>query len=245
MIFAPANQRLVMPTVVGTGLVVLITVLLFQLGSGLAEAQEPPPNSPATGAPTVIGTVQAGETLTVDTSIISDGDGMVNVTFDYQWISNDGTTDTDIAYATSSTYIIKPWDLGNYIEVRVNFTDDAGNEETLTSVATTAVEASPNKTPTGAPFLSGMAEAGQALKALVFGISDANGMSYATLYYQYATFSYQWIRSDGTTDVDIQDANGSSYTLTDADEGKTIKVRVSFIDDGANAEMLTSASTSA
>ena len=243
MIFAPADQRLVMPTVVGTGLVALITVLLFQLGSGLAEAQEPPPNSPGTGAPIIIGMVQASETLTVDTSEISDGDGLVNATFGYQWISNDGTTDTDIAYATRATYIIKPWDLGNYIEVRVNFTDDAGNEETLTSVATTAVEASPNKTPTGAPFLSGMAEAGQALKVLVFGISDANGMRHATLYYQYATFSYQWIRSDETTDVDIHDANGSSYTLTDADEGKTIKVRVSFIDDGANSEALTSSAT--
>ena len=243
MIFAPANQRLVMLAVVATGLVVLITVLLFQLGSGLAEAQEPPPNSPATGAPIIIGTVQASETLTVDTSEISDGDGLVNATFGYQWISNDGTTDTDIAYATRSTYIIKPWDLGNYIKMRVNFTDDAGNEETLTSVATAAVEASPNKTPTGAPFLSGMAEAGQALKVLVFGISDANGMRHATLYYQYATFSYQWIRSDGTTDIDIPDATGSSYTLTDADEGKTIKVRVSFIDDGANSEALTSSAT--
>ena len=243
MIFTPANQRLIMLAVVATGFAVLIAVLLFQLGGGLAEAQEPPPNSPGTGAPIIIGMVQASETLTVDTSEISDGDGLVNATFGYQWISNDGTTDTDIAYATRSTYIIKPWDLGNYIKVRVNFTDNAGNEETLTSVATTAVEASPNKTPTGAPFLSGMAETGQALKVLVFGIRDANGMRHATLYYQYATFSYQWIRSDGTTDVDIQDANGSSYTLTDADEGKTIKVRVSFIDDGANSEALTSSAT--
>ena len=199
-------------------------------------------NSAATGTPTIIGTVQAGETLTVDTSAISDADGLVNATFVYQWISNNGTMDNDIADETSSTYIIKPWDLGKYIKVRVSFTDDGGNEETLTTAATPAVEASPNEVPTGAPIISGMAEVGQSLSlfvdALSLGIWDGNGMTYATL-------SYQWIRSDGTTDYEIPDANDPSYTLTDADAGKIINVRVSFTDDGANAEALTSSSTTA
>ena len=199
-------------------------------------------SNPATGGPTVIGTVQAGETLTVDTSAISDADGLVNATFVYQWISNDGTMDNDIADETSSTYIINPWYLGKYIKVRVSFTDDAGKEETLTSVATTAVEASPNEVPTGAPTISGMAEVGQSLSlfvdALSLGIWDGNGMTYAD-------FSYQWIRSDGTTDSEIPDASDPSYTLTDADAGMIIKIRVSFTDDGANAEALTSSSTTA
>ena len=106
----------------------------------------------------------------------------------------------------------------------MSFTDDAGNEETLTSAATVAVEASPNEPPTGVLFLDGMAEVGQSLRLSVNGlyrlIWDGNGMTYAS-------FSYHWIRSDGTTDSDIQNATGSSYTLTDADEGKTIWVRVS------------------
>ena len=195
-------------------------------------------NNPATGAPTISGTAQAGETLTVDTSNISDGDGMVNVNFGYQWISNDGTTDTDITDETSSTYTIKPWDLGKHIKARVSFTDDADNEETLTSTATTAVEASPNVPPTDVLFLNGMAEVGQSLNVYVGYIWDENGMNHAT-------FSYQWIRNDGTTDTDITDATGSSYTLVDADEGESIKVRVSFTDDGANAETLTSSATNA
>ena len=200
--------------------------------------QQQASNNPATGAPTISGTARAGRTLTVDTSNISDGDGMVNVTFGYQWISNDGTTDTDITDETSSTYTIKPWDLGKYIKARVSFTDDAGNEETLTSSATTTVAASPDQAPTGGPIISGMAEVGQSLYAVVMGIRDGNGMTYAT-------FSYQWIRNDGTTDSDIPGATGTPYTLTDTDEGKTIKVRVSFTDDGANAETLTSAATGA
>ena len=196
------------------------------------------PNREATGAPTIMGLVQAGETLTVDTSKISDVDGIDNAIFEYQWISNDGTADTDITGGRSSTYVIKPWDLGKYIKVRVSFTDDAGNAETLTSIATTAVEASPNEMPTGAVLLSGMAEVGQALTAHADGIHDANGS-------WYARFSYQWIRNDGTTDVDIQDATNPGYVLTDADEGKTIKVRLSFTDDGANQEILTSSATTA
>ena len=56
-----------------------------------------------------------------------------------------------------------------------------------------------------------------------------------------ASFGYQWMR----TDTDIQGATGSSYTAVDADEGKRLKVRVSFTDDAGNAESLTSAATDA
>ena len=58
-----------------------------------------------------------------------------------------------------------------------------------------------------------------------------------------ATFSYQWIANDGTSDTDITGATDSSYTLVAADEGKTIKVRVSFTDDAGNEETLTSTAT--
>ena len=187
------------------------------------------PNNEATGAPTILGTVQASETLTVETSKISDADGIDNAIFEYQWISNDGTTDTDITGGTNSTYIIKPWALGKYLKVRVRFTDDAGNAEALTSIATTAVEASPNQIPTGTVYLWGMAEVGQELTTSTGSIYDANGL-------RYGGFSYQWIRNDGTTDVDIQGATNPGYVLTDADEGKTIRVRLSFTDDGGNPE---------
>ena len=215
----------------------LVVLGTLQIGTPVASAQA---NAPATGAPVINGTVQASETLEVDTSGIADGDGMVNATFAYQWISNDGSTDTDITGETNSTYVIKPWDLGKRIKVRVSFTDDAGNEETLTSLATMAVESSPNIKATGSPGINGMAEVGQSLSVVRWGsiinIQDENGMRYATL-------SFQWIRNDGTDDTDIPDATGSSYTLADADQGETVKVRVSFTDDGANPEEVTSRAT--
>ena len=243
MIFKPFNRCAINPAAVGMVLVVLSAFVLFLYQSGLAEAQDPRANNEAKGNPTITGTPQASETLTVDTSEIWDPDGIDNATFEYQWISNDGMTDTDIEDATSSTYIIKPWDLGEYIKVRVNFTDDAGNEETLTSAAIAEVEASPNHPAEGWLQLYGMAEVGQELRVYDIGrtdrgIGDANGL-------RYATFNYQWIRGDGTTDVEIPNATGQFYMLVDADEGKTIKVRVSFADDGGNTETLTSLSTTA
>ena len=58
-----------------------------------------------------------------------------------------------------------------------------------------------------------------------------------------AIFTYQWIRVDGTNETDISGATGSSYMLAEADQGKTIKVLVSFTDDAGNAETVTSAAT--
>ena len=98
-----------------------------------------PANSPATGAPTIIGAAYVGNTLTADTSGISDADGLTNGTFGYQWIRNDWTTDADISGATGATYTLVEADEGKNVKVRANFTDDAGNQESLTSAPTVTV----------------------------------------------------------------------------------------------------------
>ena len=88
-------------------------------------------NSPATGGPGITGTVQAGETLTATTDGIEDEDGLTGTVFAYQWVRSD----TDIEGAASSTYTVTGDDEGKPIQVRVTFTDDAGNAESLTSYA--------------------------------------------------------------------------------------------------------------
>ena len=191
------------------------------------------PNSAATGAPTISGTVQVGQMLTASTSGISDSNGLANAIFTYQWIANDGTEDTDIQDATGSAYTVGADDEGKTIKVRVSFTDDGGNQETRTSDVTVAVAAIPNSAATGAPTISGTAQVGQMLTASTSGISDSDGLANAI-------FTYQWIANDGTEDTDIQDATGSTYTVGADDEGKTIKVRVSFTDDEGNQETRTS-----
>ena len=92
-------------------------------------------NSPATGGPGITGTVQAGETLTATTDGIEDEDGLTGAVFAYQWVRSD----TDIEGAASYTYTMTGDDEGKAIQVRVTFTDDAGNAESLTSYAVLSV----------------------------------------------------------------------------------------------------------
>ena len=83
-----------------------------------------------------------GETLTSDTSASATPTVLTNVSYSYQWVRNDGTDDEDISNATNSTYILVDEDAGKTIKVKVSFTDDAGNQEALTSAATATVERS-------------------------------------------------------------------------------------------------------
>ena len=189
-------------------------------------------NSAATGAPIISGTVKVGETLTADTSGIADEDGLDNAAFTYQWLADNAA----IAGATGSTYTLADADEGKALQVQVTFTDDAGNGETLTSAATDAVTAAPtpNNPATGAPTISGTAQVGEPLTADTSDIADENGL-------ENAAFAYQWIAAG----ADIAGATGSTYILVDADTGKSIKIRVSFTDDGGNEESLTSTATDA
>ena len=187
-------------------------------------------NTPATGVPTISGTAQVGETLTADKSGIADADGLSNVQYEYQWLAND----SDISGATNATYTLVAEDEGKAIKVKVSFTDDAGNQETLTSVATDAVtaELAHNNPATGAPAISGTAQVGETLTANTSGVADVDGLSNVQ-------YEYQWLADDS----DISGATNATYTLAAADEGKAIKVEVTFTDDAGNDESLTSAAT--
>ena len=193
-----------------------------------AVAAAPQTNSPATGAPSISGTAQVGETLTADTAGIEDADGLTNISFTYQWMADDA----DISGATGSTYTLADSEEGKAIKVEVSFTDDAGNDESLTSAATDEVDVRPNSPATGAPTISGTAQVGETLTANTSGIADADGLANAT-------FSYQWLEDE----AEIAGATSSTYTLADTEEGKAIKVEVSFTDDANNDESLTSAAT--
>ena len=187
-----------------------------------------PANTPATGAPTIEGTAQAGQTLTAGTADIADPDGLTNVSYGYQWLADDA----DIDGATSSTYELDDDDVGKTIKVRVSFTDDRNNAETLISEATAAVTARPNTPATGAPTIEGTAQAGQTLTANTVDISDSDGLTNVS-------YGYQWLADD----ADIEGKTDSTYVVSDDEVGKTIKVRVSFTDDRNNNESLTSEPT--
>ena len=204
------------------------------LTSAATAAVSAAANTPATGAPTITGTAQVGQTLTAGTTAIMDADGLTSVSYTYQWIRVDRCTETNISGATASTYTLVAADLGTTIKVRVSFTDDASNPETLTSAATAAVSAAANTPATGAPTITGTAQVGQTLTAGTTAIMDADGLTSVS-------YTYQWIRvATDNSETNISGATASTYTLVAADLGTTVKVRVSFTDDASNTETLTS-----
>ena len=195
------------------------------------QGSETPSNTPATGLPSISGTPQVGETLTADTSPIDDADGLTGATFEYQWTAGG----SEINGATGSTYTLTSSEQGQTIQVRVTFTDDADNAETLTSAATGAVAAAAaqaNSPATGLPSISGTPQVGETLTADTSPIDDEDGLTNAS-------YSYQWIAGGS----DIDGATGSSHTLTASEQGQTIQVRVTFTDDADNEETLTSEAT--
>ena len=199
-------------------------------GPADTPAPEPAANNPATGAPTIGGTPQVEQTLTANRSSITDQDGLTNVSYRYQWIAGG----SDIAGATGSTYTLTASEQGQTVQVRVTFTDDADNEETLTSEATVAVAAAPNREATGTPSIGGTPQVDQTLTADTANIVDQDGLTGVS-------YSYQWIAGGS----DIYGATGSSYQLTSTEQGQTIQVRVTFTDDRNNSESLTSVATGA
>ena len=94
-----------------------------------------------------------------------------------------------------------------------------------------------NNAATGEPAISGTAQAGQDLTADASPIADDDGLTDVD-------FTYQWIRvdADGTSnEEDISGEIAATYTLTDDDVDKKVKVKVSFTDNLSGVEERTSA----
>ena len=110
--------------------------------------------------------------------------------------------------------------------------DDLGGDE-LQALEVSFTVAKDSTPASGQPTISGRPQVGKTLTADTSGIADDGGLDNAT-------FTYQWLADD----VDISGATGDRYTLTDSEEGKAVKVTVSFTDDAGNGESLTSDATS-
>ena len=97
-------------------------------------------NAAPTGLPLIAGTARVGETLSASADGIEDADGLAGAAFAWQWVSSDGSTDSDIEEATQAAYTVAAADFGRALKVRVTFTDGGGTQESLVSEATAAVE---------------------------------------------------------------------------------------------------------
>src|SRR5437868_2813800 len=128
---------------IGSTLRVLVTAT-NKFGSGKATSEATAvvaaPTAPAnTSPPTISGTPQIGQTLTVSNGSWS---GPGTITFSYQWLRCDNTGGgcTFIAGAVSKTYSLTPADVGHSLRARVTARNDNGS--TAANTIPTAVIAS-------------------------------------------------------------------------------------------------------
>ncbi|MDE0384308.1 MAG: hypothetical protein OXI22_10515, partial [Defluviicoccus sp.] len=89
-----------------------------------------------------------------------------------------------------------------------------------------------NSPATGTPEIAGTATVGRRLQAGRGSVADRDGVP--------SSFRYRWIRIDAGTETEIAGATASSYQLGADDEGKRVRVRLSFTDGGGAVETRTS-----
>lgn len=181
-------------------------------------------NDAVTGQPVILGTPTEDQTLTADTTGISDVDGLG--AFSYQWY-RDGVA---IAGATATTYTLGDTDVGSTTTLVVSYIDNQGTPESTTSAGVGPI-ANVNDAPTGAVNIDNLLPAQGNTLTASNSLSDADGLSGA--------ISYQWYR-DG---VAISGATVTAYTTTQADVGSAITAIASYTDDQGTNEAITSAAT--
>ncbi len=197
------------------------TLSLAQVNAAMAAALA---NHAPTGTVSITGTaVMQGETLSAVNNL-ADADGLGPI--GYQWKAGG----LAIAGATAGTYTLTQAEVGKTITVVASYADQQGFTETKTS-APTPVVANVNDLPTGTVTITGTSSQGQTLTAGNT-LADADGLG---------VIGYQW-QANGVT---IDGANANSYTLTQADVGKTISVIASYTDLLGTAETKSSTATAA
>ena len=196
----------------------------------------------ATGAPTITGTPRVGEVLTVDTSSITDEDGLTNPCFSNLtnpcfsngWRVVPPRNDILIRLYNRRDYLVRPVDVGRTIEARVSFIDDANFTEALQSTATTEVAASspdPPRNLTASPVGGGALNV--EWEAPIWNVTDwlfngssaiGNGGSPITSY------TVQWKEAAGSwtnpSDVSSATVTGMTHAITGLIPGVPYSLRV-------------------
>ena len=111
-------------------------------------------NTAATGVIRITGSPRVGRTLTANRSNVRDADGLTRTSiYHFQWIRHDPVTEFEENVqgpensGVWSSYVVTDADVDKAIKVRMSFTDDAGNAESLTSdaVAVSGPRPNPNR----------------------------------------------------------------------------------------------------
>jgi hypothetical protein len=186
-------------------------IAVVAAGSGLAAAKAKPTN---TSQPRIIGTPRVGQVLTGQL-----GSWTNNPTkYTYAWLRCDknGGSCASIGGATGTQYALAAADHGHTLRFRVTATNADGST-TAVSAQTALVVAAGKPANTAAPTISGTPQENATLTG-TNGIWTNNPSKY----------DYAWLRCDknGGSCAAIIGATKNTYTLTSADIGATIRIRV-------------------
>ena len=169
----------------------------------------------------ITGTREEGSILSVNTTQLSDDDGLGP--FRYLWLRN------GIHVSTNRSYLLGDADVGQTISVIISYTDRRGTDEIIPEKDAGSITGV-NDAPTGSVTITGLPYIGVTLMAENT-LSDADGLG---------SFSYEWRRSGTATPV----GTSSSYPLSVADENQTLTVTISYTDGQGTMESMSSIPTS-
>jgi hypothetical protein len=215
-----------------TQLRVVITATNLDGTSSVASAPTATVPSAApvnTVAPAVTGTARRGFILTATPGTWN---GIGN-TLSYQWqrSTDNGTTWSSIAGATSTTYTLGLGDEGAIVRVLVTVAN-ADATVSAASNATVAVGTSPPSN-NSLPTIRGIAQRGNTFSSTAGAWAGTGN-----------TFALQWQRSadSGTTWTNIAGATGAMYSIQAADEGDVLRLVVTAANPDGSATAASPAS---
>ena len=158
------------------------------------------------------GTAMVGSRLTVSAAT-----SVAGITVSYQWKSGTDNVGTD-----TDSYIPVSGDTGKAISVVVTYRNGSDVVATKTSAPTDPVQVF---APTAISPPSGTAQVGQVLTVASDAATAATGV----------TRTFQWTANN----VDISGETGSTFTVTPAQEGQQVRVKVAYTSAGAGSPFTT------
>lgn len=189
-------------------------------------------NNLPTGIVTISGPIYQYDTLTIDTSTISDIDGLGD--FSYQWYQSDTSNGiyTGISDAINTTLTLSQNEVGKYIKIIVSYIDGLSALDTVTSNCVGPI-INVNDPPIGTVTISGILAQYNTLLVSV-SLTDLDGIS--------GTYSYQWIncKDISGTYTNISGAITTELLLDRSHINRYIKIIVSYTDNYNTVESVAS-----
>ena len=161
---------------------------------------------------------------------------LANASYWLVWELVSGAGITSVSYATDTGEdrgVAAGWSIADSV---YTFDGSTWSEHTISGSSNPIMrlsirgQESRNLPATGTVSITGVLEQGLSVGAFDT-IDDPQGVT---------NLEFQWFRVDGGVDSSISGAMNDTYAIQAADVGKRLKVRVSFMDLGGNAESVTS-----